>query len=494
MRFQSPPLWFGSEEGYDQLVMAQARLDALASQGPEALNAAIQARGGLVNSEGRYELPPIWSLHDGVAVLQISGSLVVGSSGYGRLYDVLGYDDIIQAAHQIKADDAVKAVLLFVDSGGGMVRGLEDAGAVLDQLAEAKPMITFTDGAMASAAYWLGLSGSKLYGSRTSESGSIGTLIVHVDRSKEMEQMGRKYTLVRSGEFKALASQFETLEGKHLTYLQGKADAMGKIFVEFAATRRGTTPEKFQETMGEGRVFAGDDALKVGLLDGVMSFQEMRDFMKTLDKSKTVPHNPRNPKKDIKMKFGILSKSIILAIFGGAAVKDLDLTAQTANAEGVTLDATALAAAQVEATEYETAAKAALDKRTETMKADHVKALGTVEASLAESKTKIEVLNAATTALTQKVAVAETLAADYAPVVKASISVMSVALGGAADTAAALVGPELVAEHTRVAEAYKAKFKVGGVAAVTGLPKDDPKGADVPLAFLANLKTFKQTA
>lgn len=103
-------------------------------------------------------------------------------------------------------------------------------------------------------------------------------------------------------------------------------------------------------------------------------------------------------------------------------------------------------------------------------------------------------LNAATTALTQKVAVAETLAADYAPVVKASISVMSVALGGAADTAAALVGPELVAEHTRVAEAYKAKFKVGGVAAVTGLPKDDPKGADVPLAFLANLKTFKQTA
>lgn len=484
-------LWFGSEDSYYVLLNAVEQLAALEAKGPEAIKAAVMARGGS-GSDDPFDLPPLYQVDNGVATLSIQGSLMNGTAGFYRLFGVLGYGDIQGALAQIAGNKDVKSVVLNIDSGGGAVNGLEDTGVMIQQLDAVKPVIAYTGGSMNSAAYWLGISARKTYSSRTAQVGSVGTLIVHMDHSKRLADGGVKPTLVRFGKYKALANPYEPLSDDGKAHLQGMADEAGEIFVDYASSRRGVTAAKFQSTMGEGRVFMGRTAAEKGLIDGVMSSAELGSFVKTLDKAKTGGNNARNSGRDSNMK---LSAQILTLILGGATLDKLDLSAASANVDGIALEAEALTALQAEATALIEAVKG----QSAVVATATSSAVAAAEAPL---KTKLTELEASVSTLTSKVALAESAANDLngkltasneiagkqAGIVKASISTMSVALGGSADLAASLTGPELLAEHERLATQFQAKFPAGGVAAVHAVTRQEPAGAGPSLHFRSLVK------
>lgn len=462
-------LWFGSEDSLLAVFTAVERLEALEAQGESAVRAKVAemwaGRGGA--SEDPFGLPPLWAAEDGVAILGISGSLIPGHAGFFRLFGLTGYADIEDAAAELAANNDVKSVMLHIDSGGGHVNGVEGAGDAIRALAEIKPVMAFTDGDMMSAAYWLGSSADKMFASKTSAVGSVGTLMVHTEYSKQLEMQGVTKTITRSGKFKALSNPFEPLTAEAKAERQAMADEASSIFVEYVSDRRGVTPEKFQKTMGEGRVFMGRPAHDVGLIDGVMSFKEMTAMMKKLDKVKMSTQNSRN-KRDSTMK-ATLATALVLQLVAGAAVESLDLTAATATVEGVEPDAEAQAALKAQAEEIIAAVAAAAAPSAELTA--QVQAL---QASLEAAKSEVTVLKAATQTLTAEKDVAIELSDAMSLILRDSISVMSVALQGAKDAGAGLTGQALLDEHARLAGQFKSKFPTGGVAAV-GVVDEQPE-------------------
>lgn len=485
-------LWFGTEESFQAYEAAATQLSALMAQGEDALKTAIRMFGG-GDGEDPFGMPSLVKVVDGVAQIDVSGSLVNGSSGFMRLFGVLGYSDITGALGQVAAMHAageVKSGVLMIDSGGGAVNGVQDAGQMIQAIGAKMPLVAYTDGSMFSAAYWLGASANEVIASNTSQVGSVGTLIVHMDATKALEMSGRKATLIRHGEFKAIANPFEPLSADAKAQLQSLADGSGKIFVNYVAGRRGMTASDFQATAGEGRVFLGDPAKKVGLVDAVMGYNDLMTKMKKLDTSNSRAHNSR-AKGNSSMK-AHLSKKSLLAIATGVALDALGLSAVEANAEGITLEAADLAALTVEAQELITARDAALAvakaAASTEAKAEIEPLLTKAQADLKAATDKVALLEAGTAGLTGQVAAANEMAATSAGIVRASLGVMQVALGGSGEIASTLVGKELLAEHEKVKEQFTKKFPVNGVAAVNlPIKKPDAAKSGPSPEFLARL-------
>lgn len=181
-----------------------------------------------------------------------------------------------------------------------------------------------------------------------------------------------------------------------------------------------------------------------------------------------------------------LSKKSILAIAAGVALDKLGLAEPEANLEGVKLEGDALTLAQAEANEisstFDTRVAAATTAATASLTAK-VEELTTKLAAAETSKATFE---AASNDFQAKLATSADHAAKADAIVKASISVMSVAMGGSADVGASLTGSELLAEHDRLAEQFKKKFPTGGVAAVQG-PAKTEASEDAPSPLFMSL-------
>jgi len=214
------------------------------------------------------ELPPLYERQGSVGVVKVVGNLVPGEAGFMRIFGITGYDDIKNAAMQAIQDKNAKSLLLYVESTGGAVSGVQSAGQVLKMMASLKPTVGYADLA-ASAGYWLFSTAPTLYGDSASLVGSIGVVKVHKEYTKLLADEGTTVTVMRSGKYKALENPYEVLSDEAKAEIQAKLDDMYGDFVADVASNRGTTPTIVDQNMAQGREFFGKRALEVGLIDQV---------------------------------------------------------------------------------------------------------------------------------------------------------------------------------------------------------------------------------
>ncbi len=209
-----------------------------------------------------------YTIEDGIAKIPVYGVMskrmnMMSEFSGGTSTQVL--KSHIQAAIE---DPYVKGIFLDVDSPGGAVEGTKELADHIKEARDIKPIIAFTDGLMASAAYWVSSAASEIFGTDLSQAGSIGVAAVHNDYSKQQEQIGVKKTNIYAGKYKRIASQDEPLSPEGKAYIQEMVDTYYKIFVDDVATNRGVSSEDAMK-MAEGRVFIGNQAKSVGLIDHV---------------------------------------------------------------------------------------------------------------------------------------------------------------------------------------------------------------------------------
>jgi signal peptide peptidase SppA len=236
-------------------------LDRLASAQLSDLEAYREGRSGNRASEH-------YRLEDGIAHIPIYGvmskrmNMMTEFSGGTSTQVLRGH---IQAAIE---DPQVKGIFLDVDSPGGAVEGTKELADFIKAAREIKPIVAFTDGLMASAAYWVSSAASEIFGTDLSQAGSIGVAAVHNDFSEHQKQMGVKKTNIYAGKYKRIANQDEPLTAEGKSYIQEMVDAYYKIFVDDVASNRGVSSEDTMK-MAEGKVFIGTQAKNVGLIDHV---------------------------------------------------------------------------------------------------------------------------------------------------------------------------------------------------------------------------------
>jgi capsid assembly protease len=221
----------------------------------------------------------------GVAVIPVKGVLTKGMSFFSFLFGGSSMKQIGIAFQAALDDTAVKSILLDVDSPGGTVDGTEELAQAIFQARGQKPIAAYTDGMMASGAYWIASAADEIFISGdTVQVGSIGVVATHVDQSKSDEAYGEKWTEITAGKYKRIASSHAPLTDDGAAYIQDQVDYLYQNFVDTVARNRGTSQEETL-AMADGKIFIGKQAIEAGLVDGVEAFSDLINKLSTKEES-----------------------------------------------------------------------------------------------------------------------------------------------------------------------------------------------------------------
>ncbi len=233
---------------------------------------AVEARIGkpLNNQPQGYEVI------DGVSVIPVDGVLSKRMNLFSQISGGASTDLLARDFKAALADPSVKAIVLAIDSPGGTVDGTVDIARLVFESRGTKPIVAYTDGTMASAAYWIGSATDKVYiGNDATLVGSIGVVAMHTDISKAEEQRGIKTTEIYAGKYKRIASQYASLSEEGRAYLQDRVDYLYSVFISAVADYRGVPVEKVLKHLADGKVFSGKQAIEAGLVDGVSTLDAL---------------------------------------------------------------------------------------------------------------------------------------------------------------------------------------------------------------------------
>lgn len=208
----------------------------------------------------------------GVAIVPIEGTLV---AKLGCLYPysgMTGYDGIRQNLLAALDDDAVRAIVLDIDSPGGEVAGVFDLADLIYQVRGDKPIWAILTENAYSAAYALASAADRVIVPRTGGTGSIGVVCLHVDFSRALTQEGVTVTLIRHGDRKYEGNQYEPLTKRALQSLQADVDTVGELFCATVARNRGLAVQAVMDM--EAGTYLGADGVTAGLADECLSPDE----------------------------------------------------------------------------------------------------------------------------------------------------------------------------------------------------------------------------
>src|ERR1017187_7713608 len=221
-----------------------------------AANRLVGDPGGTYNNAGRLQ-EYLYNIEGGTAVIPVTGTLVnrgayVGEDGSGfQSYEGLAYQ--IQAA----ADDPnVQSILLDIDSPGGEAAGMYALADTIRAARQTKNITALVDDMAASAAYGLAANATDIVVSQTSITGSIGVVMMHMDKSQEMQKLGRNVSFIYAGKNKVDGNQFGPLSVDVRASLQRDVNTFYDRFVEtVAAGRPSLTVDAIRAT--EANTFIG---------------------------------------------------------------------------------------------------------------------------------------------------------------------------------------------------------------------------------------------
>lgn len=277
-------------------------------------------------SDMQERIKKTYSVDGGIAIIPIEGTLVHKSGYIGSNSGMTGYDGIAAQLECAASDNAVRGILLDIDSGGGEVSGVEAAAAKIQEISKIKPVWAHANEMAASAAYWLASSADKVYLASTASVGSIGVLVAHRDKSKKLANEGEAVTLIYSGTHKVDGNPYEPLPDDVRADIQSEIDGLRNVFAQTVAKNRNLSVDAVLGT--EARVFNGQDAVGVGLADGVLPFEATLDKFKgfllsssTAGNQKGLPNmvNQENPQATAGVTDVQLSDAVLAATLQGAA-------------------------------------------------------------------------------------------------------------------------------------------------------------------------------
>jgi protease-4 len=188
-----------------------------------------------------------------------------------------GADDIVELIEQAAADNA-EALVLELNTPGGAVVPSDDirrAAAEFDG-----PTIAHATDVCASGGYWIASGCDELWAREGSIVGSIGVRGSRMTAADLLDRVGLEYEQLTAGEYKEAGSPFTELAEDEREYLQGLVDDYYDQFVETVAEGRNVDPEALRDT--EAKVFLGQQALELGLVDELGTREDVEDRLEEL--------------------------------------------------------------------------------------------------------------------------------------------------------------------------------------------------------------------
>lgn len=217
--------------------------------------------------------------YKGIAIISVLGTLARRGAYVGQSSGVTTYEGLRAQLKAAAADDEMKAIALEIDSHGGEAAGAMELADLIRSIRATKPVYAFLSENAHSAAYAIASQATHIVIPEFGSTGSIGVVMMHADRTAELEQKGVKVTIIRSGEKKVQGNPYEALPDELRASWQASCD---KIWVKFCTTvgaGRGNRLTSDKAMSLQAACFEGAEAVKLGLADEVADPKEAFDEM-----------------------------------------------------------------------------------------------------------------------------------------------------------------------------------------------------------------------
>lgn len=176
---------------------------------------------------------------------------------------------IVKQIKKVIDDKDIKAILVRVESGGGAPGTSQLIFSELSRAKSKKPVVVLVENACASGAYYVAMAADCVIAPASAFVGSIGVWSMSLNAKKLAEDWKLSFEVVQSGKFKTVGNPFGNLmTDEERLYRQALSDGTYDAFVHDVARVRGLIVDK-KSTWADGKIFTGDQALKLGLIDQV---------------------------------------------------------------------------------------------------------------------------------------------------------------------------------------------------------------------------------
>ncbi len=235
---------------------------------------------------------------DEVGLITASGAIMDGVQPAGTI----GGDSLADLLAEARRDDQVKAVVLRVDSPGGSAFAAEQIRAELLALKQAgKPVVISMGSYAASGGYWISADADKIFASPTTLTGSIGVFGMFATIDKALSQYGVHTDGIGTTDFVGIGLTRALPE--HVGQaIQLSVEDTYQRFVGLVGKGRGLSPEE-AEKAAEGRVWTGQDAKELGLVDEFGNLDDALKATAELANLKSWQVTPIAPEESARDKF-----------------------------------------------------------------------------------------------------------------------------------------------------------------------------------------------
>ena len=210
-----------------------------------------------------------------IAVYYAYGDIVDSETG-GLMSDEQSIvaNTVCKDLEKLKDDDDVKAVVLRVNSPGGSAYASEQIWRAVTQLKAKKPVVVSMGGYAASGGYYISCAANYIYSEPTTITGSIGIFGMFPDFSGLLtDKLGVKFDEVKTNKHAAFGTIARPFNAEEIAMLDEYIGRGYELFRKRVADGRKQPVEKIEE-IAQGRVWLGNDALKIKLVDAIGSLDD----------------------------------------------------------------------------------------------------------------------------------------------------------------------------------------------------------------------------
>jgi protease-4 len=207
---------------------------------------------------------------DAVGVVVAQGEIVDDEAPQG----MVGGRQTAELIRRAREDDDIKALVLRIDSPGGSAFGSELIRREIELTRKAgKPVVASMGDLAASGGYWISMSSDEVLADAGTITGSIGVFGVMPTFEKTLDKLGVGVGGASTTWLAAASSPVTPLDKRVAEMQQARVGQIYQQFITLAAQARKSTPEKINE-VAQGRVWTGQQAREVGLVDGIGGFHD----------------------------------------------------------------------------------------------------------------------------------------------------------------------------------------------------------------------------
>ncbi|MBF0382594.1 MAG: S49 family peptidase [Magnetococcales bacterium] len=224
-----------------------------------------------------------WGAHDGNWSGDVEKLAAAAGNGHTAVVDILGpimpgtpysSEHIIHGLTDAFEDPDTKGVILRINSPGGSP---VQAGQVYDAMLHLQkrfpkmPVYAALEDICASGGYYIAASAPKIYADKASMVGSIGVIMQGFGVQKAMEKLGVEPRLLTAGKNKSFLNPFTPIDPAESAHAKRLLSSIHAQFIKAVQDGRGKRLKPGKQDLFEGLVWTGDQAVKIGLVDGLGS-------------------------------------------------------------------------------------------------------------------------------------------------------------------------------------------------------------------------------